>query len=188
MTQKNAYGTGVKVAEPFVEILTWRSWVSHVHHFQRSEVQGMNWAGRVALHSCSLSHRLSVSRCNMLWCLCVRSWQRHAETKTLFETLRFLSQQDADCVVLENVPGLAQGSSSQSSPLDMIIKEMETLGYRCSIQWVDLALFHQANRPRHRSCTIPHIPCQCQSLGGEDRSVACHFSRVAGKSHRQRGC
>ena len=81
--------------------------------------------------------------------VCLHSWQKHGETKTLFETLQFVGLQDADCVVLENVLGLAQAYGAESSPLDMVLAEMEAMHYKCSTQRVDLALFHEASRPRH---------------------------------------
>ena len=89
---------------------------------------------------------------------CPHSWQAHGATKTLWSVLKYIEHLRPLGGVLENVMGLSQSTGEELAPLDVVVSELDNLGYYTAVSQQDLALYHKVTRQR----TVVHeSACLC---------------------------
>ena len=63
--------------------------------------------------------------------------------------MKYVRMKSPEIFLFENVLGLdMERCDGVKSPLTILVEEMTSLGYKVSTQKIDLAVFHQAARPR----------------------------------------
>ena len=128
--------------------------------------------GTYPLHACLAQHPLC-------------SWQRHAETETLWQVLAYIRATKPRCGVLENVQGIkACAPPDHKSALSVIQDELSNMGYASHPVDMDLQHWHQAVRQRH-CVAITHVffpvsmSSQCDlGLVCQGTSWQCHVSSL----------